>query len=89
MNDNTVKSPEVESVGARIKRLRHEMGWTQRELANFTGVSFRAVEKWESGQRAPYLGNGVALARCLGVTAEYLQLGYSRSFRREMGITPD
>ena len=89
MTENTATTPEVESVGARIKRLRKDLGWTQSELARFTGVSFRTVEKWESNDRAPYLGNGVLLARALGVTAEYLHLGHSRRFRREMGITPD
>jgi DNA-binding transcriptional regulator YiaG len=35
----------------RIKLLRTQMGWSQRELARNLGVSPSAVAHWETGER--------------------------------------
>ena len=40
---------DQEKTGALIRRLRMEMGLTQRELAGRLGVSDKAVSKWERG----------------------------------------
>ena len=39
--------------GENIKRLRKERELTQEEFANFLGVSFQAVSKWERGESYP------------------------------------
>ena len=39
-----------EKVGGLIRRLRRELGLTQRELAGLLGVSDKAVSKWERGE---------------------------------------
>lgn len=36
-------------IGEQIKRFRLEKQVTQEELAEFLGVSFQAVSKWETG----------------------------------------
>lgn len=37
------------SIGRKIKKLRKEMNISQDVLANYLGVSFQAVSKWENG----------------------------------------
>lgn len=36
-------------IGKQIKTLRLAKGITQEELAQYLGVSFQAVSKWETG----------------------------------------
>lgn len=40
-------------LGARIRKLRIDMGVTQEELAEYVGVSFQAVSKWETDTTMP------------------------------------
>jgi superfamily II DNA or RNA helicase/DNA-binding XRE family transcriptional regulator len=51
-------APKVErdlpqNFGERIKRLRGGVGLTQAQLAEFLGVSFASVNRWENGQSRP------------------------------------
>ena len=48
MND---KDPRV--IGARIARRRHQLGWSQVELAERLGVSPSSVANWERGASYP------------------------------------
>src|SRR5919107_6039204 len=43
----------AEDLGARIKRLRNELGWTQQELAERLAVSRVAISHLESGVTVP------------------------------------
>ena len=36
-----------------IKKLRKQMGYTQKQFAEALGVSFAAVNRWERGHNAP------------------------------------
>lgn len=52
----------------RLKQLRKEAGLSQRQLANFVGVSTAAVSCWETGIREVPAGNNlVRLAEALGL----------------------
>lgn len=48
MND---RDPRV--IGARIARRRHQLGWSQVELAGHLGVSPSSVANWERGASYP------------------------------------
>ena len=37
------------NLGSVIKRLRNEQGVTQDALAEYLGISYQAVSKWETG----------------------------------------
>lgn len=56
----------------KIYQLRKSKGMSQEELAEKVGVTRQAVSKWEMGTSVPELDTLVALARCFGVTTDYL-----------------
>ena len=68
-------------IGARIKDVRQERGWTQDQLAVAVGVSRSAVAQWETGRAGQITGNLTRIAACLGVGVEYLMHGRDK---REM-----
>lgn len=78
--------------GARIRRRRQELGMTQLELAERTGLSEAAVRSYELGTRNPKDAHREAIAEALGVSADYLREhdGYRESeivhFLMEMGF---
>ncbi len=45
--------PVKEFSGEEVKEIRRTANLTQRTLAEFLGVSAKAVEAWESGRRVP------------------------------------
>ena len=56
------------SLGARIKELRLEKGWTQMQLGKRIGVSQKAVDYWERSVNEPKASYVVALVRCFGIS---------------------
>src|SRR5262245_66456392 len=74
--DVVFPSPEgqAETIGQRLRRLRHERGLSQRELAS-PGVSYAYISRIEAGARRPSVKALRMLAQKLGVTAEYLETG--------------
>lgn len=64
----------AESVGARLKRLRLERGFSQRDLSS-QGVSYAYISRIEAGARTPSVKALRKLARKLGVSVEYLETG--------------
>src|SRR5436190_8536938 len=63
-----------ETVGERLRRLRLERGFSQRELAA-PGVSYAYISRIEAGTRQPSVKALRRLAANLGVTADYLETG--------------
>jgi transcriptional regulator with XRE-family HTH domain len=57
----------AEWFGARLKELREQRGWSQKELASRAGLGQRSVSSWEQRAREPSWSNVVALAEALGV----------------------
>jgi len=62
----------MDHIGLRIKSLRKKQDLTQEKLAEYLGVSFQAVSKWETGAASPDLSMIVPLARLLGCTTDEL-----------------
>ena len=62
-------------IGARIKDVRQERGWTQDQLAQAVGVSRSAVAQWETGRAGQITGNLTRIAASLEVGVEFLMYG--------------
>lgn len=58
--------------GGNIRKLRIEQGLTQEKLADFLGVSFQAVSKWERGDTVPDIFMLPTIAAFFGVTTDHL-----------------
>ncbi len=56
----------LQRVGARVRALRHQRGWTLKELAAAAGLSVRFVSQLEGGQANIAIGRLDAVARALG-----------------------
>jgi transcriptional regulator with XRE-family HTH domain len=64
-------------IGARVKLVRRRYDWTQEELAVKAAVDAMTISRLERGSaKAVYADTVAALARGLGVSADYL-LGLS------------
>jgi len=68
------QQPRVESVGARLRRLRLERGKSQRDLSA-PGITYAYISRIEAGARTPSMKALRMLAKKLGVTPEYLETG--------------
>lgn len=70
----------------RIKQLRKEAGLSQKQLADYVGVSKAAVSCWETGSREVPAGNNlVRLADALGLDpAEIMKVGGKSVARNEV-----
>lgn len=72
------------SIGKRIKELRKERNMTQEQLADFIGVSFQAVSKWENGIALPDIPLVPRLAQIFGVTIDELFAYNQKDIRAEI-----
>src|SRR3954467_4953649 len=71
---NVVQANSAETVGARLKRLRLQLGLSQRDLSS-PGVSYAYISRIEAGARTPSVKALRKLAQKLGVSVEYLKTG--------------
>jgi transcriptional regulator with XRE-family HTH domain len=76
----TAGEPGIETVGQRLRRLRHERALSQRDLAS-PGVSYAYISRIEAGARRPSVKALRQLAPKLGVSVEYLETGRDLSDR--------
>ena len=76
-----------ESIGERLRRLRRERGFSQRDLSS-PGVSYAYISRIEAGTRQPSVKALRKLAQKLGVSADYLETGseISPADRRELEL---
>lgn len=58
--------------GERLKKLRKDSGITQEALAEYLGISYQAVSKWENSQGFPDIYLIPALSNFFGVSSDYL-----------------
>ena len=71
MQDSSIR----QAFGVRVKELRKEKGWTQKQLGNKIGVTYAQLNKYEGGTNAPPLDKLMLLASALETTADYLITG--------------
>lgn len=60
------------AIGENLKKLRAEKSVTQENLADYLGVSFQAVSRWETGAAYPDIELLPEMARFFGVSLEEL-----------------
>ncbi len=60
------------NMGQKMKRLRKENGFTQKQIAERIGLAVSAVSSYESGARYPSYEVLIKLARIYHVSADYL-----------------
>ena len=70
-------------LGENLKALRHKNGITQESLANYLGVSFQSVSKWERGLSYPDIMLLPAISQFFGVSTDEL-LGVGRVDEEEL-----
>lgn len=82
-----IPSESQETIGERLRRLRVEKGFSQRELST-EGVSYAYISRIEAGSRQPSVKALRKLAAKLGVTADYLETGsdLGSAERRELRL---
>lgn len=69
-------------LGENLKRLRTEKNMTQEALADFLGVSFQAISKWERGENFPDIETLINLAQFFKISVDDL-LGINRAENEE------
>ena len=62
----------AEQIGTRIKDARTKAGYTQKELAERSGMATVTVQQYERGVREPRSGHLQRIADTLGITSDYL-----------------
>ena len=62
----------MEYFKTRLKEIRNERGITLKNISEYLGISVRAYQYYESGDRYPDFKGLVALADYLDVSIDYL-----------------
>jgi transcriptional regulator with XRE-family HTH domain len=62
-------------LGSRVKTLRKQRGWSQRELARRIGVVFSQINKYEGGFNVPPVEKLAELAEVLDTSIDFLVTG--------------
>ena len=60
------------SIGTTIKRLRREKDITQEQLAEYLGITSRAISQWECDRTAPDISQIPALCHIFDVSSDVL-----------------
>jgi len=63
------------TVGQRIKALRKQNNWSQKELAEKLHIRFGQINKYECGLNTPPLEKLLEISEVLNVTVDYLLTG--------------
>ncbi|MBE6810800.1 MAG: helix-turn-helix transcriptional regulator [Ruminococcaceae bacterium] len=69
-------------IGMIIKKLRKEKNITQEQLAEYLGISSRAISQWECGKTMPDISQLPIIANIFNVTTDYL-LGVNINMQTE------
>ncbi|EQK47041.1 helix-turn-helix family protein [[Clostridium] bifermentans ATCC 19299] len=77
------------NIGANIKKFRKEKALTQKDLAEITGISISAIEKYERGRLNPSLGKIESIANALDVTIQELKPGEKQQVKNITQFSTD
>jgi transcriptional regulator with XRE-family HTH domain len=72
-----------ESIGARVRRLRIERGWSERELADRAGLSYQTIRNLESRLHYPQWGTIYGIAHAFDVPVEAISRGLDPEERQD------
>lgn len=73
---NIMQSEEQRrAFGKRLKELRNQRRWTQKEVAAKIGLQLSQFNKYESGMHAPPADKLIQLAELFNTTTDYLLTG--------------
>lgn len=61
--------------GARVKQLRKDRDWSQKQLAAQVDIRFQLLNKYEGGQHIPPAETLIKLAEALNTTVDFLLTG--------------
>ncbi len=65
-----MKITDAESFGRTIKNRRKELGYTQRYISEFSGISISFLSDMENGKKTIELGKALLIANLLGLDVE-------------------
>ena len=60
------------SIGTKVKKLRRERDMTQEQLADYLGISAKAVSQWETDRTAPDISQIPVLCNIFDITSDEL-----------------
>jgi transcriptional regulator with XRE-family HTH domain len=83
ISDIMIDNDMRKGLGQRIKQLRKQHKWTQKELAAKIDVRFPQLNKYECGLHAPPVEKLVKIAEVFDTTVDYLLTG-NRSEQRPL-----
>ena len=78
---DAVEKPDYVAIGARIRSLRRQRGWTQRQLAERCESSLSFQGHIERGSRIPSLETIIKIASLLDVSLDHLIHGLDAPLR--------
>ena len=62
----------MNNIGKRIRDLRKKNDLTQEKLADYLGVTYQSVSKWECGDSLPDTDNLITISKLFGVSLDEL-----------------
>lgn len=64
----------MNQIGAKLKSFRKQRGLTQQQVADQLGITVRAYQHYETGDRSPTLEKSFELAKILDIKLEELSV---------------
>lgn len=76
----------MDKIGKRIKKIRTQLGLTQKQMAKILGLSsFVTISRWERGERTPDQEALNRLVKLLNVNLNWLLTGEGEMFVKQEG----
>jgi len=79
LNENKSTEVVADSIGERIAARRKQLGYTQEQTAEITGLSHQFFSSVEAGRKNIRAENAVKLANALKVSTDYILTGHVNS----------